>query len=180
MKSTTILCLAIAATAFAGPANAIFKSTTAKGVVYQDRPCRDGNETDVTIVIPTGEMAPRASGATDDSARPSSRADDKAAPARVQRNFGDRSDPATKPAERNNTGPTATSAEASQKRSPPLTVEKTVPITADEARKTDPSAKYYATEGFGAGSDTPAQMNCESPTGEKRVFYLSNGKLTSI
>ena len=53
-------------------------------------------------------------------------------------------------------------------------------MTADQARKTDPSAKYYATEGFGAGSDTPAQMNCESPTGEKRVFYLSNGKLTSI
>ena len=54
------------------------------------------------------------------------------------------------------------------------------PVTADQARKTDPSAKYYATEGFNAGSDTPAQMNCESPSGEKRVFYLSNGKLTSI
>ena len=68
MKSTTILFLALAAAAFAGPANAIFKCTTAKGVVYQDRPCRDGNETDVTIVIPTGEMAPRAAGATDDGA----------------------------------------------------------------------------------------------------------------
>ena len=61
-----------------------------------------------------------------------------------------------------------------------MTVEKTVPFTADDARKTDPSAKYYATDGFGTGSDTPSQMNCESPTGEKRVFYLSNGKLTSI
>ena len=89
MKSTTILCLAIAATAFAGPANAIFKCTTAKGVVYQDRPCRDGNETDVTIVIPTGEMAPRASGATDDSAQPQlPRRRQDGAGARAQRNAG--------------------------------------------------------------------------------------------
>ena len=53
-------------------------------------------------------------------------------------------------------------------------------MTTDQARTTDPSAKYYATEAFGAGPETPTQMNCESPTGEKRVFYLSNGKLTSI
>jgi len=59
-------------------------------------------------------------------------------------------------------------------------VEKAVPARAEEVRKADPSAKYYATEGFNAGGDTPAQMNCESPSGEKRVFYLSNGKLTSI
>jgi hypothetical protein len=61
----------------------------------------------------------------------------------------------------------------------PTGAEKGSPA-ADQARKTDPSAKYYATEGFNAGGDTPAQMNCESPSGEKRVFYLSNGKLTSI
>ncbi len=54
------------------------------------------------------------------------------------------------------------------------------PLTADQARKTDPTAKYFATDGFGTGNETPTQMNCESPTGEKRVFYLSNGKLTSI
>jgi hypothetical protein len=180
MKCTTILFLALAAAAFAGPANAIFKCTTPKGVVYQDRPCRDGNESDVTIVIPTGEMAPRAAGTTDDSASPNnSRADDKATPARTQRNSGDRSEPATKPVERKNADSTASNSDTTQRRSPPP-VEKTVPISTDEARKTDPSAKYYATEGFGTGADTPSQMNCESPTGEKRVFYLSNGKLTSI
>jgi hypothetical protein len=181
MKSTTLLFVALTAAAFAGPANAIFKCTTAKGVVYQDRPCSVGNESDVTIVIPTGEMAPRAAGATDDSAQPSNgRTDDKAAPARAARNAGERTESAAKPAERRNADPTANSADATQRRSPPSAVEKTVPISADDARKTDPSAKYYATEGFGAGSDTPAQMNCESPNGEKRVFYLSNGKLTSI
>ena len=68
MKTTTALCLALAATAFAGPANAIFKCTTAKGVVYQDRPCREGNETDVTIVVPTGEGAPRVSATADEAA----------------------------------------------------------------------------------------------------------------
>ena len=181
MKSTTILFLALAAAGVAGPANAIFKCTTPKGVVYQDRPCKEGNESDVTIVIPTGEMAPRAAGATDESASPNNaRADEKSPPARVPRNFGDRSEPATKPAERRNAEATASGADATQRRSPPSTVEKTVPLSADEARKADPSAKYYATDGFGAGSDTPAQMNCESPSGEKRTFYLSNGKLTSI
>jgi hypothetical protein len=53
-------------------------------------------------------------------------------------------------------------------------------LTAEQARKTDPSAKYFATDGFGTGNETPTQMNCESPSGEKRVFYLSDGKLTSI
>ena len=92
MKSTTILFVALTAAAFAGPANAIFKCTTAKGVVYQDRPCRDGNESDVTIVIPTGEMAPRAAGATDDSTPPSNgRTDEKAAPTRASRGSGRRS-----------------------------------------------------------------------------------------
>jgi hypothetical protein len=181
MKSTTILFLAITAAAFAGPANAIFKCTTPKGIVYQDRPCRDGNETDVTIVIPTGEMAPRPSGATEDGVQPSSRADDRAVPARAQRNAGDRSEPAGKLPDRRNGEPTATPADATQKRGVPMVMEKVAPMTTEEARKTDPSAKYYATEGFGAGSsDTPSRMNCESPTGEKRIFYLSNGKLTSI
>ena len=180
MKSTTILFLAMAATAFAGPANAIFKCTTAKGVVYQDRPCRDGNETDVTIVVPTGEMAPRASGVTDESAQSGTpRTDERTPPARVPRNSGDSSATATRPAERRN-GETAVSTDSTQKRGLPTVVEKTIPFTADDARKTDPSAKYYATEAFGAGAATPAQMNCESPTGEKRTFYLSNGKLTSI
>ena len=59
MKTTSLLCAMAVAAAFAGPANAIYKCTTAKGVVYQDRPCREGNETDVQIVIPTGEVAPR-------------------------------------------------------------------------------------------------------------------------
>ena len=53
-------------------------------------------------------------------------------------------------------------------------------MTAEQARKTDPTAKYYAAESFGSGAETPVQMNCESPSGEKRMFYLSDGKLTSI
>ena len=45
---------------FTGNAEAIYKCTTPKGVVYQDRPCKEGTESDVTIVIPTGELAPKA------------------------------------------------------------------------------------------------------------------------
>ena len=67
-----------------------------------------------------------------------------------------------------------------QQRIVPKVVEKSVPMTPEQARNADPSAKYYATEAFGSGAETPSQMNCESPSGEKRVFYLSNGKLTSI
>jgi hypothetical protein len=175
MKATTALCLAIALAAFAGPANAIFKCTTAKGVVYQDRPCRDGNESDINIVIPTGELAPRATAADDGATASNPRSDDRVTAPRATRSTGESSATATRRG-----SDAATNGAETSLRNVPTVVEKAAPVTADQARKTDPSAKYYATEGFNAGSDTPAQMNCESPSGEKRVFYLSNGKLTSI
>ena len=61
----------------------------------------------------------------------------------------------------------------------PVALDRTTTMTEDQARKTDPSAKYYSTESFNA-NQTPVQMNCETPTGERRMFYLSDGKLTSI
>jgi hypothetical protein len=76
------------------PAHAIFKCTTAKGVVYQDRPCRDGNESDINIVIPTGELAPRASagvGRRRDGEHPALRRSGRRAAGHPQRRrvFGD-------------------------------------------------------------------------------------------
>jgi hypothetical protein len=59
-------------------------------------------------------------------------------------------------------------------------VESVLPMTADEARNTEPTAKYYPTDAAAPGADTPTSMTCESPTGEKRKFILTNGKLTSI
>ena len=177
----TLLCAVAVAAAFAGPANAIYKCTTAKGVVYQDRPCREGNETDVTIVVPTGEVAPRASATTDEAASANGpRADERAGAREARRTrpttrLPRRSRRTGNPAMRRRTAPTAHAG-----RNAPTGAEKTVPLTAEQARKTDPTAKYFATEAFGTGAETPTQMNCESPTGEKRVFYLSNGKLTSI
>ena len=53
-------------------------------------------------------------------------------------------------------------------------------MTAEQVAKTEPTAKYYTTDAPAPGADTPQQMTCESPTGEKRVFILANGKLTSI
>ena len=179
MKATTALCLAIAVAAFAGPANAIFKCTTAKGVVYQDRPCRDGNESDLTIVIPTGELAPRGfrgGGRRRDGEQPALRRPGQCAAGLPQPWRASR---ATRSAERRTSDSAANGARRSLQGPSPVW-KSAVPTTADQARKADPSAKYYATEGFNAGGDTPAQMNCESPSGEKRVFYLSNGKLTSI
>jgi len=174
MKATTALCLAMAMAAFASPAHAIFKCTTAKGVVYQDRPCRDGNESDINIVIPTGELAPRASASADEGATANTpRPDDRAGAPRAARSAGESSATPT----RRGSDAGGNGGETSLRSLP---VEKVVQATADQARKDDPSAKYYATEGFGAGADTPVQMNCESPSGEKRVFYLSNGKLMSI
>ncbi len=112
MKATTALCLAIAVAAFAGPANAIFKCSTAKGVVYQDRPCRDGNESDINIVIPTGELAPRASGAVDDGATANNpRSDDRANAPRASRNLGEPA--ATRSAERRGSDSAANRGETS-------------------------------------------------------------------
>lgn len=175
MKSTTALCLAIAVAAFAGPSHAIFKCTTAKGVVYQDRPCRDGNETDMQLVIPTGEVAPRAT-VDENSTANQSRADDRAAAQRSPRNAGEA--PATPSKSERRAADPVTSGADTTRRSASATTEST--MTADQARKTDSSAKYFATEAFGTGSETPTQMNCESPTGERRTFYLTNGKLMSI
>ena len=59
-------------------------------------------------------------------------------------------------------------------------MESVLPMTADEARKTEPSAKYYTTDAAAPGAETPTSMTCESPTGEKRRFILTNGTLTSI
>ena len=55
-----------------------------------------------------------------------------------------------------------------------------LPMTADQARKTDATAKYYTTDAAAPGAEAPEQMTCESPSGEKRRFLLANGKLTSI
>jgi len=177
MKNVTLICAMAAVAAFAGPAHAIFKCTTAKGVVYQDRPCREGTETDVRITIPTGEVASKSSATPDDEAQANApRAENRGGAAKPGRTNTD--DPASvaKPGDRR-----SGEAEGSRKKEARTTAENTVaPLSADQARKTDPTAKYFATEAFGPGNETPTQMNCESPTGEKRVFYLSNGKLTSI
>jgi hypothetical protein len=182
MKNVSLICAMAVVAAFAAPAHAIFKCTTAKGVVYQDRPCREGTETDVRITVPTGEVAPQSSATPDDQARAN-------AP-RIETPFGapksgrtNADDPvsAGKLANRKSDDPSSNTTDGARKKEVRTTTDNAVtPLTAEQARKTDPTAKYFAADGFGTGNETPAQMNCESPTGEKRVFYLSNGKLTSI
>ena len=53
-------------------------------------------------------------------------------------------------------------------------------MTAEQAQRTEATAKYITTDAASPGADTPEQMTCESANGEKRRFYLTNGKLTSI
>ena len=181
MKKTPLFCAMAVAALFAGPADAIFKCTTGNGVVYQDRPCREGTETDVLIVIPTGELAPKAGGTQDESTQSTA--------GRVETRFGapkagrtgDESPAITRPGERRSSSDGAPgAADTAPKRDQRAAAENAVPMTAEQARRTEPAAKYYTTDAAAPGAEIPEQMTCESPTGEKRRFILTNGKLTSI
>lgn len=182
MNTAPLLCLMIIAAAFSGPAHAIFKCTTSKGVVYQDRPCREGSETDVQIVVPTGELAPRQVASPDEASQPS--APPVASRSALSKPRGTSPDDPASVSKRtdkraNEAGATAT--DSSPKKDVQASTDNSgAPTVPEQARNADPSAKYYATEGFGTGTDTPGRLTCESATGERRVFYLSNGKLTSI
>ena len=172
----------VAAAAFAGHAEAVYKCATAKGIVYQDRPCREGSETDLQIVIPTGEVAPKSIAAQD--------ADAQANGAKPERAFGvpksartarDDQASAGRTADKRSDPSYANGADDTRRKSARAVAENSgVPMTAEQARRTEPTAKYYTTDAASPGSDTPEQMTCESANGEKRRFYLTNGKLTSI
>jgi hypothetical protein len=180
LKNTTLLCAIAISAAFAGHAEAIYKCATPKGVVYQDRPCREGTESDVTIVIPTGEMAPRAGSAQDDSAQPNVGRQEGRFGASKQGRIADEPAAATKPADNRAANPANSIAADQATKGNSRVVESLLPMTADEARKNEPTAKYYTTDGAAPGTETPEHMTCESPTGEKRRFILTNGKMTSI
>jgi hypothetical protein len=168
--------------AFAGPADAIYKCTTVKGIVYQDRPCREGAESDMQIVIPTGEMAPKSLAAQDENAQVNGpRGDSRSGAPGTERATRDDSASVTKPADKKSSNAVASNSGAdARKNGTRSSADTRVPMTADQAQKTEPSAKYYTTDGTTSGVNTPEQMTCESPSGEKRRFILSNGKLTSI
>jgi hypothetical protein len=182
MKKVPLICAMAAVAAFAGPAHAIFKCTTAKGVVYQDRPCREGAETDVRITVPTGELAPKSLATPDDEAQANTqRSETRVGATKPGRANADDPISVAKAADRKPGDAAPNATDSSRKKEARTTSENAVaPMTADQARRTEPTAKYFAADGFETGNGTPTQMNCESPSGEKRVFYLSNGKLTSI
>jgi hypothetical protein len=183
MKRTTLYCMMILGAALAGNAEAIYKCTTAKGVVYQDRPCREGAESDVQIVIPTGEIAPNSVAAPNDAAPAN------ASGPKVENHFGAPRTgraPADEPATSNrasdrkmNQANTRTGDESRKKDARAADTSGT-PMTADQAQKTEATAKYFTTDAAAPGFEAPQQMTCESPSGEKRIFILTNGKLTSI
>jgi hypothetical protein len=177
LKNTTLLC-AVAAVAvfFAGQADAIYKCTTPKGVVYQDRPCKEGAESDVSIVTNATELGLKAASAQDDPSRVNAaRTDGNTGAARTSRANDDAAS-MSRPAD--NRASSSNAGDSTSKRV--RTIESVLPMSADEARRTDPTAKYYTTDAAAPGTETPGEMTCESPNGEKRRFILSNGKLTSI
>ena len=182
MKNAPLLCLMVMAGAFAGPADAIFKCTTAKGVVYQDRPCREGIETDVQIVISTGEMAPKVPAAQDDNGPVNgARGEGRFGAQKAERAMGDDSASVTKPTDKKSSSDAGANAgDDARRKAARSSADARVPMTAEQAQKTEPTAKYYTTDGSAANIDTPEQMTCESPSGEKRRFILANGKMTSI
>jgi hypothetical protein len=181
MKRTTLYCLMFLGAAVTGNAEAIYKCTSAKGIVYQDRPCQEGAETDVRIVIPTGEIAPKNLSTQEDEAAASG--------ARVEGRFGapksgrtPSDDPAagTKPTDKGANPKSTKAGDELQKKDARAADKAGVPMTAEQAQKAEPTAKYYSTDAAAPGFDVPQQMTCESPSGEKRIFFLTNGKLTSI
>ena len=182
MKRTTLIYLAILAAAFAGNAHAIFKCTTAKGVVYQDRPCREGNESDVQIVVPTGEVFKKPTAAPEDVTQPGANpSESRPAAPRAGRTAADDAVSVTRSTDRRSNETNAPAGESSPKKDTPTSVPNAGNgLATEQARNTEPAAKYYTNDGFGNGTDTPGRLTCESATGEKRVFYLSNGKLMSI
>ena len=180
LKNTTLLCALAAAILSAGPAEAIYKCTTPKGVVYQDRPCKEGTESDVSIVNNGMDPGTKAGTAQDDPAQSNAmRQDGKAGATKTART---NEDPAssTRPNDSRATNAATSSGDPAVKRNGIRTVESVLPMSIEEARQTEPSAKYYTTDAASPGTDTPQQMTCESPNGEKRRFILSNGKMTSI
>jgi len=180
LKNTTLLCTLAAAALFAANAEAIYKCTTPKGVVYQDRPCKEGTESDVSIVINTTDLAAKAGAVQDDPAQANaSRPESKSGAPKASRSSDDPAS-VTKPSDNRATNPASNAADLMAKRNGVRTVESVLPMSTDEARRTEPSAKYYTTDGAAPGADTPEQMTCESPSGEKRRFILTNGKMTSI
>ena len=180
MKNTTMLCAVAVAAVFAGPAEAIYKCTTPKGVVYQDRPCKEGTESGMTIVNNIVELGAKAGALQDDPVQASStRLENQAgAPKPVRTN----DDPASVTRQADNRSSTSAASGGADATMKPgvRTVESVLPMSADEARRSEPTAKYYTTDAAAPGAETPEQMTCESPNGEKRRFILSNGKLTSI
>src|SRR5215471_4927424 len=72
LKNTTLLCAVAVAALFAGHAQAIYKCTTPKGVVYQDRPCKEGAESGVTIVNNMVELGAKTGAVQDDPAQANS------------------------------------------------------------------------------------------------------------
>ena len=133
MKKASVLCLVLMAGAFAGPAEAIYKCTTAKGVVYQDRPCREGTETDVRIVIPTGEMAPKALPAQDENAQVNgARGEGRFGAPKTDRATGDDAASVTKPADKKSSNDAAlNSGEDARTKGTRSSADARVPITAE-------------------------------------------------
>jgi len=195
MKPKTLFCAMIVAAAFTGNAEAIYKCTTDKGVVYQDRPCREGSESAVRIVVPNGDASARPLGLRDDGGTGyNASAEDRFAGPRAARAASNDSTSANAPGSRKSgssasagadrkasTATAATAPDGTRRADAHSSAENaTVPMTAEQARKTESSAKYYTIDGVWPAAEIPEQMNCESPSGEKRRFLLSNGKLSSI
>ena len=154
--------------AFAGPAEAIYKCTTAKGVVYQDRPCREGTETDVRIVIPTGEVAPKSS-ATRTTTRGPTPPAAKTTPAPQARPHRRRRLRLPSGASQG-PGSGAASADARKKEARTTTENDGRPDDRRPGAQDRSDGQVLRDRSVGPGNETPTQMNCESPTGEKRVF----------
>jgi hypothetical protein len=198
MSKGSLLSVMIIAAAFAGNAEAVYKCTTSKGVVYQDHPCIVGTETDLQLVVPTGQVAPTALSSDGEASQVNGTgAEARSGAARANRASANNVAAAGKSGATDKGTGTASRASAARGAGYPSSASSAssasgnsdsqgssnYPVDAamaEQLQNTQPSARYFTVDSAAPGMEMPESMNCESPNGDKRRFFFANGKLSSI
>jgi hypothetical protein len=165
MKLASLLCMVAVTAVWSGHAAALYKCTTAQGVVYQDRPCKEGAEEGLQLTHSSMLGGDRS--ATDQAVAAKADAGGKDEKIVLAKAAAKKSEAADRyPAVEAKKTDAATKYPAGGDAAP----------TAEVVRRTDPlGTRYYAA--FGApGAAVPENITCQTAGGEKWQFVLQGGK----
>jgi len=160
MKTVSLLGVTLLAAVCAGNAHALFKCTTARGIVYQDRPCAEGTEEDIQIV--NSSMPESAPGYAQDQVV-------------VTKSDRGRKEPPVMVAKAGRKADAAKYAGADTGRRDTGALGEEGSPTYDPTRN-PAGTRYYAAFGSAEGGSPPQNITCQTPTGEKWQFFLQGGK----